>query len=242
MTDPVRTCTCSHSKSDHPQWSCNLCDCKLFMPLAAKDSTRAMGQCQNPENRYECNSCGALYGDNQTVGCPHNSKTAPLRPQSAEQFYEVWRKSQLYHRVGPLPEWRPEEAFAFAEAYARAARDESRKHNWKCVAPENGYYRWQCQNPGCSETAPYPSVLPDSSCAYSAALPVGESTTRNSEVLADFVKYCREHPEQRFWQALRNWSEYPFLLVSDGMDDSAFPATYMIDTFPFEGRRHEFKK
>jgi hypothetical protein len=75
-----------------------------------------------------------------------------------------------------------------------------------------------------------------------AALPVGERTTRNSEVLADFVKYCREHPEQRFWQALRNWSEYPFLLVSDGMDDSAFPATYMIDTFPFEGRRHEFKK
>jgi hypothetical protein len=58
---------------------------------------------------------------------------------------------------------------------ARAAAAESRKHNWKCVAPENGYYRWQCQNPGCSETAPYPSVLPDSSCAYSAALPVGES-------------------------------------------------------------------
>ena len=30
--------------------------------------------------------------------------------------------------------------------------------------------------------------------------------TRNSKVLEDFTRYCIEHPEERFWQALRNWS------------------------------------
>jgi hypothetical protein len=44
----------------------------------------------------------------------------------------------------------------------------SQQHNWKCVAPENAYYRWQCQNPGCFETAPYPSnEIPTSLCPSS---------------------------------------------------------------------------
>jgi hypothetical protein len=25
-------------------------------------------------------------------------------------------------------------------------------------------------------------------------------------LLEDFARYCRQNPEQRFWQALRNWS------------------------------------
>ncbi len=29
---------------------------------------------------------------------------------------------------------------------------------------------------------------------------------RNNAVLADFVRYCEEHPQERFWQALRNWA------------------------------------
>ena len=28
----------------------------------------------------------------------------------------------------------------------------------------------------------------------------------NKEQLDLFVKYCKEHPEERFWQALRNWA------------------------------------
>jgi hypothetical protein len=28
----------------------------------------------------------------------------------------------------------------------------------------------------------------------------------NQELLSDFAAYCEAHPEQRFWQALRNWS------------------------------------
>lgn len=27
-----------------------------------------------------------------------------------------------------------------------------------------------------------------------------------SELAKDFLDYCLKHPEQRFWQALRNWS------------------------------------
>ncbi len=35
---------------------------------------------------------------------------------------------------------------------------------------------------------------------------------RNSDKLVSFTKYCIEHPEERFWQALRNWSEYSFVI------------------------------
>jgi hypothetical protein len=30
---------------------------------------------------------------------------------------------------------------------------------------------------------------------------------KNDERLESFVKYCTEHPEERFWQALRNWAQ-----------------------------------
>lgn len=29
--------------------------------------------------------------------------------------------------------------------------------------------------------------------------------------LESFTKYCQENPDQRFWQALRNWSKYSFI-------------------------------
>jgi predicted O-methyltransferase YrrM len=28
----------------------------------------------------------------------------------------------------------------------------------------------------------------------------------NRRLSGEFLKYCIEHPEQRFWQALRNWT------------------------------------
>ena len=34
-----------------------------------------------------------------------------------------------------------------------------------------------------------------------------------------FTQYCEEHPGERFWQALRNWSKYDFILGIFG-DDS----------------------
>jgi len=39
--------------------------------------------------------------------------------------------------------------------------------------------------------------------------------TRNSKLLASFVRYCEANPGQRFWQALLNWSGEKFILISD---------------------------
>lgn len=34
----------------------------------------------------------------------------------------------------------------------------------------------------------------------------------NEETLKSFIAYCEANPEQRFWQALRNWAnEKPYL-------------------------------
>lgn len=38
--------------------------------------------------------------------------------------------------------------------------------------------------------------------------------TRNSELLKSFTKYCQDNPDLRFWQALRNWCGWSFVLVS----------------------------
>lgn len=58
--------------------------------------------------------------------------------------------------------------------------------------------------------------------------------SRNAEVLADFIKYCNEHPDQRFWQALRNWSTYPFVYVSDNLITDT--KANIEDTFYWEGK------
>ena len=42
--------------------------------------------------------------------------------------------------------------------------------------------------------------------------------TRNSEMPDSLVEYCRAHPDQRFWQALRNWSGWQHVLVSNDSD------------------------
>jgi len=57
--------------------------------------------------------------------------------------------------------------------------------------------------------------------------------TKNSSVLNSFIIYCYEHPDERFWQALRNWSGFGWIEVSPenralGMDRR--------DTFYFKGK------
>lgn len=37
---------------------------------------------------------------------------------------------------------------------------------------------------------------------------------RSGDLLDDFTEYCQNHPSERFWQALRNWSGQSFLLAS----------------------------
>jgi hypothetical protein len=38
---------------------------------------------------------------------------------------------------------------------------------------------------------------------------------KNKEKLLAFVGYCLNHPEERFWQAIRNWSGKAYILASD---------------------------
>lgn len=45
--------------------------------------------------------------------------------------------------------------------------------------------------------------------------------------LESFVKYCAEHPEQRFWQALRNWAGVNFILFSSHYDANMFNDEYL---------------
>ena len=56
-----------------------------------------------------------------------------------------------------------------------------------------------------------------------------------NETLKSFIKYCQEHPSERFWQALRNWSGYSFILASDQPPSQLFQK----DTFYLHGRNHE---
>ena len=36
----------------------------------------------------------------------------------------------------------------------------------------------------------------------------GGSRTKADPFLGQFLRYCMEHPDERFWQALRNWSQF----------------------------------
>jgi len=38
---------------------------------------------------------------------------------------------------------------------------------------------------------------------------------KNSALLKSFTAYCEQYPEQRFWQALRNWSGRFFIYVKE---------------------------
>ncbi len=52
--------------------------------------------------------------------------------------------------------------------------------------------------------------------------------TRNSEVLKDFVKFCEEAPELRFWQALSNWTGK--IIYAQIPEDTDFLDTFMWET------------
>jgi len=41
---------------------------------------------------------------------------------------------------------------------------------------------------------------------------------KNKEKLLDFIAYCIEHEDERFWQALRNWSNQEFIISKNETD------------------------
>jgi len=61
---------------------------------------------------------------------------------------------------------------------------------------------------------------------------------KNQKQLDSFTKYCLDHPEHRFWQALRNWNwtEHPkqnFILTGElnDIDTNDEMWTNLEDTF-----------
>lgn len=40
-------------------------------------------------------------------------------------------------------------------------------------------------------------------------------SSKNEDLLAEFSRYCYDHPGERFWQALKNWSDYAFIMAGD---------------------------
>jgi hypothetical protein len=54
---------------------------------------------------------------------------------------------------------------------------------------------------------------------------------KSYKLLESFVMYCTEHPEQRFWQALRNWSGDTYIFRGDKLASEVQGGR---DTFYFE--------
>ena len=40
---------------------------------------------------------------------------------------------------------------------------------------------------------------------------------RSEKTKQGFIKYMEEHPSERFWQAVRNYSGYAFIIASDAL-------------------------
>ncbi len=55
-------------------------------------------------------------------------------------------------------------------------------------------------------------------------------------LLKDFTRYIHDHPKERFWQALRNWSGESFIYASNTSEIELPPEInmYCKDTFFFE--------
>lgn len=62
---------------------------------------------------------------------------------------------------------------------------------------------------------------------------------RDAKTKESFITYLMQHPQERFWQALRNWSGHPFILVGNGEtapgEDFGYGAVE--DTFYWENRK-----
>ena len=63
--------------------------------------------------------------------------------------------------------------------------------------------------------------------------------TRNGALLSSFVDYCKRYPDQRFWQALLNWSGCGYIFASGvplyEFEHSVFSGIVK-DTYEWEGR------
>ena len=67
----------------------------------------------------------------------------------------------------------------------------------------------------------------------------------DEKVIDSFLVYCQEHPEERFWQALRNWADVDYVFAGYASKkektDTAYLEdiglkVYLKDTFNFTGK------
>lgn len=66
--------------------------------------------------------------------------------------------------------------------------------------------------------------------------PFGILNSMNQKLLESFTVYCKQHPEERFWQALRNWAEVGFIFVND--DTTEIEGCTWRDTFYWENKNN----
>jgi hypothetical protein len=57
---------------------------------------------------------------------------------------------------------------------------------------------------------------------------MSKGLNKNAALLGEFTAYCVAHPEERFWQALRNWSGYEKVLVQSDRYDEPDDTFYFI--------------
>lgn len=60
---------------------------------------------------------------------------------------------------------------------------------------------------------------------------------KSENMLRSFTEYCRANPDARFWQALRGWSGYAYLMAS--AESPVFGN--QLDTYYWQGRRGDEK-
>lgn len=58
---------------------------------------------------------------------------------------------------------------------------------------------------------------------------------KSRDLLESLTDYCRDNPDERFWQALRNWAGVNFILASNATD-YAQRRERAQDTFYWEAR------
>ena len=56
-----------------------------------------------------------------------------------------------------------------------------------------------------------------------------------NKTIQSFIDYADAHPEQRFWQVLRNWSGYNFIFGS--MINANLEPPHLQDTFYIEDEK-----
>lgn len=59
---------------------------------------------------------------------------------------------------------------------------------------------------------------------------------RDEKAKQSLIEYINDHPRERLWQAIRNWSGYNFIFAGNKLDKSD-----AIDTFHLESKISEDK-